>query len=280
MESPTDDDLRLPGRQLFPRANRSGESRFFVPTLGLRRRAVKVYYVVGWDDHYEDRITRRMAHLKFLKQSVNLQDDNLILLLAKPDGHALYGVWRLMLSLAGRCENRGVFALKGGAPYDESTLAARIRAPIELLKHALSALLEIRWIACASSVAKAITLARTKGKSARITEPNRTEPEPEREYKTEPKGESRDGLRCAGAEAVRSGNNGHDPEYEAAVKVMFLAFADRRLLAKIINNRVGLDACREVLNEFLESGGPTRSSQSAYLTGMFVNRGHFKRRAK
>ena len=79
-----------------------------------------------------------MADVKWIKITVNIFDDEKILLIESlPDADAIIVIWFKLLCLAGKQNNHGVFMLNDSIPYTDEMLAAIFRRKVTTVKMAL-----------------------------------------------------------------------------------------------------------------------------------------------
>lgn len=79
-----------------------------------------------------------MADVKWIKITVNIFDDEKILLIESlPDADAIIVIWFKLLCLAGKQNNHGVFMLNDSIPYTDEMLATIFRRKVTTVKMAL-----------------------------------------------------------------------------------------------------------------------------------------------
>lgn len=231
----------------------------------------KAYYIVDWDEHFETADTKRMKKMSYVKQSINFSHDAVRdLLRADPvRGAAVYGAWRLMISLASQCRPRGVFFKDTGQPHTVDSIADRLCLTPELVDSAISWLMTIGWVSTDES--QKFSVKPTEKSCLTVTEPNRKgngNGKPNR--KGPDRASPRDGSARDGSGSDSVGSDGDD-DYRTRVKQLLYRIADAPLVARIVNARVGLDLLRVMVQEFAEQRQP--ANPPAYFLGMLRNRG-------
>lgn len=79
-----------------------------------------------------------MADVKWIKITVNIFDDEKILLIESlPDADSIIVIWFKLLCLAGKQNNHGVFMLNDSIPYTDEMLATIFRRKVTTVKMAL-----------------------------------------------------------------------------------------------------------------------------------------------
>lgn len=112
-----------------------------------------VYYVVDWHKHYAKSQARTDSGLAWVAQSVNLNHDKYLSIIERPIGCALYGIFRIILSVAARCVPDGILVDRHGRPFNTESLATKTHIPKRQLVRAIPILVnEEKLMAAAPSV--------------------------------------------------------------------------------------------------------------------------------
>lgn len=80
-----------------------------------------------------------MADVKWIKLTTNIFDDEKILMIESlPSADTIIVIWFKLLTLAGKCNNNGVFMMNNRIPYTDEMLAAIFRRDDKIVKIALN----------------------------------------------------------------------------------------------------------------------------------------------
>ena len=108
----------------------------------------KLYQIRDWDENFEVAQTRKVAKLQWVAMPVKHDGLSFRRLMAHPDGLECFGVWNLLVQVAGKCSSRGVLATSDGRPLtakDISVITGGEESGIETAMQVLSSP-DIAWL--------------------------------------------------------------------------------------------------------------------------------------
>lgn len=88
-----------------------------------------------------------MADVEWIKITTNMfEDEKIDFIESMPEADAILVIWIKLLTLAGKCNDRGYIFLTEKMPYSEEMLAHKFRKPINVVKLALSTLVNLDMV--------------------------------------------------------------------------------------------------------------------------------------
>lgn len=88
-----------------------------------------------------------MADVEWIKITTNMfEDEKIDFIESMPEADAILVIWIKLLTLAGKCNDRGYIFLTEKMPYSEEMLAHKFRKPINVVKLAISTLVNLDMV--------------------------------------------------------------------------------------------------------------------------------------
>lgn len=117
---------------------------------------MKFYVVAGWYRHYVKAQAAQYDRLPWVAQSTNLLHDSYLEIVQERRGIAVYGVFRVLVSLAATCDPPGVLVQRNGDPFDASSISKKTSIPRAEIERALPVLIKTNVIHVLNDIQNAI----------------------------------------------------------------------------------------------------------------------------